>query len=472
MGSDLAIVGLGVMGSNLARNFHSRGWTVSVYNREADIASAFMAAHGDARFVRCDDYGALTASLSKPRRVVLMVTAGRAVDAVLDDLVPHLEPGDVVVDGGNSYWEDTDRREKRLAELGLSFVGMGVSGGAEGARLGPSMMPGGSEAGFEALRPMLESAAAVSDTGPCVTWCGERSAGHFVKMVHNGIEYGDMQLIAELWALMREGLGMSPGDIADTFARWNEGRLESFLVEITAGIVAAKDPDGDGPLVDQVLDVAGQKGTGRWTVRDAVEAGLAVSTVAAAVDGRVMSARRDDRQRMATLFEDAPTPIEVTLEDLEAALYAAKLISYTQGFDMLRQASAERGYRTDLAEVARIWKAGCIIRAAFLDRVHDAYETDPELPLLCMAPGFADELRAALPAWRRVVGAAVAGGHAIPALSASLSWLDTMRRPRTSAALIQAQRDWFGAHTYRRISAPDVPVHTDWATLDRVDDPR
>ncbi|MEM9456549.1 MAG: NADP-dependent phosphogluconate dehydrogenase [Myxococcota bacterium] len=468
--ADLAVVGLGVMGANLARNFHSRGLTVAVYNRNPAVADAFHAEHGDERFIDCRDYPALVAALKRPRKVLLMVTAGRAVDAVIEDLRPHLQADDVIIDGGNSHWPDTDRRHEQLAPTGLRFMGMGVSGGEEGALHGPSMMPGGDRESWEQLRPLVEQAAAISDSGPCVTWCGQRSAGHAVKMVHNGIEYGDMQLIAETWSLLRSGLSRTPVVVREVFEGWNEGRLQSFLIEITAKIVAAADPQAEGaPLVDAILDVAGQKGTGRWTTIDAVQAGVPLPTITAAVDARALSARHEDRQRAAKVFSNAPGPLPgVTVEDLEAALYAAKLMSYTQGFDLLRTASHERDYQTDLAEVARIWKAGCIIRARFLDRVHAAYQGDPELPLLCLDPGFAQELQAALPAWRKVVAAATAAGHPIPALTASLGWFDTMRQARGTAALIQAQRDFFGAHTYRRVEAPDEAVHTEWTKLSQL----
>ena len=470
--ADLAVVGLGVMGANLARNFHSRGLTVAVYNRNPEVTAAFQATYGDPRFVACADYASLAATLVRPRKLILMVTAGPAVDAVVEELRPHLQPGDMIIDGGNSHWPDTERRHDALAPTGLRFIGMGVSGGEEGALRGPSMMPGGDRHSWEELRPLLEQAAARSDSGPCVTWCGHRSAGHAVKMVHNGIEYGDMQLIAEIWGLLRDGLSLSPVKLREVFERWNAGRLESFLIDITAKIVAAADPKDEGgkrPLVDAILDVAGQKGTGRWTVTDAVEAGVPVSTIAAAVDARTLSARWDDRQRAGKAFSERPGPLVglhgVSVDELEAALYAAKLMSYTQGFDLLRTASKERKYETDLAEIARIWKAGCIIRARFLDRVHAAYRADPELPLLCLDPSFADELRAALPAWRKVVAAATITGHPVPALGASLGWFDTMRQGRTTAALIQAQRDFFGAHTYRRVEAPGEVVHTEWERL-------
>ena len=464
--ADLGIVGLGVMGSSLARNFHSRGLDVAVYNREAPMTDAFIAAHGDARFHPCPDYRALVAALKPPRRIVLMITAGPAVDAVLDALSPHLEAEDVVVDAGNSHYADTDRRIARAAAAPWRFLGMGVSGGEAGALRGPAMMPGGDRAAWSLMRPHLEAACARSDSGPCVAWCGEGSAGHFVKMVHNGIEYGDMQLITESHALMRDGLGLTPAAARAVFERWNAGRLASFLIEITAAIVAARDPRGDGPLVDQILDVAGQKGTGRWTSIGAVELGVPLPTVTAAVDGRALSAMKSARVEAAARFAGGGGALTgVDLDDLEAALYASKIMSYTQGFALLAEASRARGYRTDPSAIARIWKAGCIIRAAFLDRVHQAFAARPGLPLLVLDPSFAAEIEAALPRWRRVVAAAASAGIPTPALSASLGYFDTLTRARGTAALIQAQRDWFGAHTYRRIDDPDTPVHTDWSSL-------
>ncbi len=470
MNADLGVIGLGVMGSSLARNFHSRGRTVAVYNREEDMLADFVQNHGDDRFSAHADLPGFVAAIRRPRVIVMMITAGKPVDMVIEGLSPLLEAGDVVVDGGNSHFEDTDRRVSMLQPKQIRFVGMGVSGGEEGALLGPSMMPGGDREAWPTLEPIVTEAAAVADTGPCVTWCGSSGAGHFVKMVHNGIEYGDMQLIAETWTLLR-AMDLPPTAIRDVFAGFGAGRLESFLIEITAGIVAAKDPHGDGPLVDQVLDVAGQKGTGRWTAIDAVEGGIALSTVMAAVEARALSARRGDRQAMAEKLGFAPPQVQgISIDDLEQALYAAKIMSYTQGFALLAARSKERDYGTNLAEVARIWKAGCIIRAKFLDRVYAAFSAQPDLPLLALDESFAEEVRAALPAWRRVVGAAVAAGIPVPALSASLSYLDTLRTPRGSAALIQAQRDWFGAHTYRRTDAPEVVVHTAWSELSTVRD--
>jgi 6-phosphogluconate dehydrogenase len=477
MSADLAVVGLGVMGANLARNFRSRGFTVAVNNRKTEVLDQFIADHGGetapgprpGAYVRCPDGRALAAALSKPRIVVIMVTAGQAVDAVIGSIGEHLEPGDIIVDGGNSHFADTERRAVAAAAHGLLFVGMGVSGGEEGALHGPSMMPGGDLKAWDTLKPILEAAAADGDGGKCVAWCGRGGAGHYTKMVHNGIEYGDMELVAEAWQLLRDGLGQSPPEQRDTFTRWNRGRLSSFLIEITAGIVGARDPHGDGPLVGKILDEAGQKGTGRWTSIQAIEHGVPLPTITSAVDARAISSRRAQRRAAREQFAGSPTRMEdVPVDDVEQALYAAKLASYAQGFDLLRTASDDRGYGIDLGEVARIWTAGCIIRAAFLGRVRDAFRRDPSLPLLVLDPSFADELRAALPGFRRTVAGAVLAGVATPAMSASIAWIEQIRAGHGAAALLQAQRDWFGAHTYRRIDDPETAVHTRWAELEQL----
>ena len=414
-----------------------------------------------------EDIKGFVASLDAPRRILLMVTAGPAVDSLLEQLAPYLEREDIVIDGGNSYFADTERRAQRED---FRFVGMGVSGGEEGALKGPSMMPGGDEVAWQRLRPILESAAAVSDSGPCVDYCGRRSAGHFVKMVHNGIEYGDMQLIAEVHHMMRHGMGMSPRAVADTFAKWNDGPLASYLIEITSQIVAARDPQAGGPLVDQILDVAGQKGTGRWTSITAIELGVPLPTVTGAVDGRALSAGRAARLETAKAFPGVGgRPLDgVTVSDLEDALYAAKIMSYTQGFALLAEASKQKDYGTDMARMARIWKAGCIIRARFLDRVYDAFRTRADLPLLLLDPSFAEDVRGRLPGWRRVVAGAVTAGWPVPCLSASLSYFDTLAQAHGSANVIQAQRDFFGAHTYRRVDAVDVAIHTQWSELEQL----
>ncbi|HJK89771.1 MAG TPA: NADP-dependent phosphogluconate dehydrogenase [Polyangiaceae bacterium LLY-WYZ-15_(1-7)] len=464
---DVGVIGLGVMGRNLARNFARQGQKVAGYDLDPEAGPRLVAAEPSGDFAIAADAKAFVASLERPRRILLMVNAGKAVDAVLDALDSLLEEDDVVIDGGNSLYEDTDRRNARAEGRPWRFVGMGVSGGAEGALKGPSMMPGGDREAWERLKPVLEASAAVGEDGPCVTYCGSGSAGHFVKMTHNGIEYGDMQLIAETTMLLRRGLGKSGAEVAEIFGVWNEGELESFLIEITGRIFARPDPkDPARLLVDQILDRAGQKGTGRWTVMAAVEMGIPVPTIAAAVDARGLSsfkALRERAEEAIGLERPGPESLAgVSVEDLRDALYGAKIASYTQGFAMLRAASEERGYGIDLGEIARIWTAGCIIRARFLGRIREAYAADPELALLALAPSFAEDLGRRAPAWRRVVSAATAAGLPIPGLAASLTWLDTLTTAKGTANVIQAQRDYFGSHTYRRVDDPDTPVHTDW----------
>jgi 6-phosphogluconate dehydrogenase len=462
--NDIAVVGLGVMGANFARNFASRGYRVAGYDRSVSKAHDVARAHPEAKLAIAEDWAQLVAGLERPRRIVVLVVAGKPMDDVLDALDPLLEQDDIVVDAGNSLYSDTDRRNARAAGRPWRFVGMGISGGSDGALLGPSIMPGGDVEAWERLRPLLEAVAAKSESGTCVTYCGRGSAGHFVKMVHNGIEYGDMQLIAETATLLRDGLGLAPAAVADTFSQWNRGDLASFLVEITADIFRTDDPQRPGSLlVDAILDKAGQKGTGKWTVMAALEMGVAVPTIAAAVDARVLSAQKDLRVRAEQAFGATRGALAgVSVDDLRDALYASKIASYTQGFQMLARASEERGYGTDLGEVARIWTAGCIIRARFLDRVRAAFARTPAPELLALAPEFVADLGQRLPAWRRVVGASLAAGIPVPGLAASLAWYDTLVTARGSAAVIQAQRDYFGSHTYERSDAPGVAVHTDW----------
>lgn len=461
---DLAVVGLGVMGGNLARNFASRGLRVAGLDRKLAAAQALAAAHPEARLTIAADVRALVKVLERPRRIVVMVNAGPQVDAVLDELDPLLEDGDIVVDAGNSQYSDTDRRVARAAERPWRFIGMGVSGGAEGALLGPSIMPGGDRYAWERMRAPLEAIAARSPSGVCVTYCGRGSAGHFVKMVHNGIEYGDMQLIAETAALMHEGMGCPWEQVADAFGQWNQGELESFLIEITAEILRVADPQQEGRLlIDAIEDRAGQKGTGRWTVAAAAEHSVAIPTIAAAVDARILSAGKELRGRAEAALQPQRGTVEgLTLDDLRDALYASKIASYTQGFALLQAASEARDYGTNLSEIARIWTGGCIIRAAFLERVRAAFAGQDKPELLVLAPDFVADLQGRVPGWRRVVAAATAAGRPIPGLGASLGWFDTLTQARGSAALIQAQRDFFGNHTYERIDAPGVPVHTEW----------
>ena len=458
--NDVAVIGLGVMGANVARNFASRGLKVGAYTRTHANALKLAAAHPEAKLDVAATTKELVARLEKPRRIILLVNAGKPVDDVLDELDPLLEEGDMVVDAGNSLYTDTDRRSARAAGRPWEFVGMGVSGGAEGALLGPSIMPGGSVEAWQRLQPVLEAIAARSESGVCVTHCGLGAAGHFVKMVHNGIEYGDMQLIAETAMLLRQGLGLAPAAVADIFGQWNQGDLASFLIEITADIFRVKEPGG-GLLVDAVLDKAGQKGTGKWTVIAASELGIPIPTITTAVDARLISSAWDVRQRAEALHQPDRRALEgVTVSDLADALYASKIASYTQGFALLRAASDTFKYGTRLGEVARIWTGGCIIRAAFLERVRSAFGGPPEL--LALTPDFVADLARRLPAWRRVVAGAARAGLAAPGLSVSLAWYDSLTSARGTAAVIQAQRDYFGSHTYERRDAPGVAVHTEW----------
>ena len=458
--NDVAVIGLGVMGANLARNFASRGLKVAAYNRTTEVAVKLAAAHPEAKLDVVNTYKEMIERLERPRRIILMVNAGKPVDAVLDDLEPMLQEGDLVVDAGNSLYTDTDRRAARAKGKPWRFVGMGVSGGSEGALLGPAIMPGGDPDSWKRLQPVLEAIAARSESGVCVTYCGAGSAGHFVKMVHNGIEYGDMQLIAETAALLRGGLGLAAPVVADTFSEWNRGDLASFLIEITADIFRVKEPSG-GLLVDAILDKAGQKGTGKWTVMAASELGIPIPTIATAVDARLLSSAKDTRVRAEELHKPARAKLEgVSVSDLADALYASKIASYTQGFALLQAASDTFGYGTNLSEMARIWTAGCIIRASFLQRVMTAFKGKPDL--LALTPDFVADLSKRLPAWRRVVAGAARAGLAAPGLAVSLSWYDTLTTARGTAAVIQAQRDYFGSHTYERIDGPGVTVHTEW----------
>jgi len=464
---DIAVVGLGVMGASLARNLAGRGLAVAGFDRDVAMARKRAAEHPEAGLAVAESLEALVAVLARPRKLILLVPAGDPVDGVLAQLDPLLEAGDVVVDAGNSHYLDTERRLAHLAGRRWRFLGMGLSGGEEGALRGPALMPGGDPEAFETLRPILQSIAAQGPAGPSVAYCGLGSAGHFVKMVHNGIEYGDMQLIAETVLLLRSGLGFSAPQAAQVFADWNRGDLESYLVGITADALSTPDPERPGEaLVDAILDRAGQKGTGKWTVLAGAELGIPVPTLAAAVEARLLSAGREQRLAAAACFPAAGKPLEgVSLADLEAALYVAKIASYAQGFSLLRAGSGTHGFRTDLAEVARVWTAGCIIRAALLEDLRSAFLEDPELDLLLFAPSLQAAVQAREPAWRRVVCAATAAGLPAPGLAASLVWFDGLRNSFGSAAIIQAQRDLFGSHTYERTDRPGVAVHSRWGTF-------
>ncbi len=467
--ANVAVVGLAVMGSNLARNLASReGNTVAVMNRTWSKTESLLGEHPEAGFVAAKDYAELVDSMSAPRTVIIMVKAGAGTDAVIDDLLDVLEPGDIIVDGGNADFHDTIAREERIRETGIQFVGAGISGGEVGALEGPSIMPGGSAESWETLGPILERIAATAgedDDEPCVTHLGTDGAGHFVKMIHNGIEYADMQLIGEAYDLIRRGTGKSPAEIADVFAGWNDGELESYLIEITAEVLRQEDAETQQPLVDVVLDQAGAKGTGAWTVQNALDLGVPVSMIGEAVFARSLSSKPAQRAAAA----DLPGPegwtaadADQLVADVEKALYASKIVAYSQGFDEIVAGASEHKWDIDKGAVARIWRGGCIIRARFLDRITAAYAEDPELVALMLAPFFRDALVDAQDAWRRVVTTAVQAGIPAPAFSAALAYYDGLRAERLPAALVQGQRDFFGAHTYRRVDKDGV-FHTLWS---------
>jgi 6-phosphogluconate dehydrogenase len=461
------VIGLAVMGENLALNIERNGFPVAVYNRTVEKTLDFVNGRAQGKnAVGARTIQEFVAALEKPRHILIMVKAGKPVDAVIEELRPHLEAGDILIDGGNSHYPDTERRFAQLEPTGLKFVGMGVSGGEEGALWGPSLMPGGDKGTYESLEPVLKTIAAKTDSGPCVTYCGARSAGHFVKMVHNGIEYGDMQLIAEAYDLMREGLKLSAPEVAEAFAQWNEGELKSFLIEITARIANFPDDQGSGkPLVDMILDRAGQKGTGKWTTAAALDLAVPIPTITAAVDARILSSLKPIRKLGARTYKLRRSPLRADkqkiLTQIRSALYASKICSYAQGFDLLRTASHEFKYGVQLGEIARIWKGGCIIRAVFLDRIRQAFERNPDLPNLLLDEDFAEEIRKRVDDWRDTVSLAIRLGMTTPAMAASLAYFDSFRRERLPANLIQSQRDFFGAHTYERTDRDGV-FHTNW----------
>ena len=470
MAQEFGLVGLGVMGENLAMNVERNGFSVAVYNRDWDKTESFLGGRAAGkRFVGAKTLEELAAQVERPRRILLMVKAGQPVDDVAAGLRPHLAPGDVIIDGGNSHYPDTDRRIAELDPTGIKFFGMGVSGGEEGALWGPSLMPGGDRKTYDHLEPIFTKIAAKADSGPCVTHCGSRSAGHFVKMVHNGIEYGDMQLIAEAYDLLRNGVGLSSAELADTFAEWNEGDLKSFLIEITAKLVNFKDDQGSRKvLVDLILDKAGQKGTGKWTGEAALDYGVPIPTIGAAVDARILSSIKDIRVEAAKAYKTPmPKPLrsgkKKAIEQIRQALYASKICSYAQGFDLLRRASQELEYGLNLSELARIWKGGCIIRAIFLDKIREAFTKNPELANLLLDEGFRKEIRKRIEGWEATVGFSIRLGITAPAMAASLGYFHTFRRARVPAYLIQAQRDFFGAHTYERIDGKKGAFHTEWS---------
>ncbi|MFV2143068.1 NADP-dependent phosphogluconate dehydrogenase [Isoptericola sp. G70] len=470
--AQIGVTGLAVMGRNLARNFARHGYTVAVHNRSYGKTRSLVEEAGDeGDFVPSETMADFVASLERPRKVVIMVKAGAATDAVIDELLPLLEDGDIVVDAGNAHFPDTIRREEALSARGLHFVGTGVSGGEEGALLGPSIMPGGTRESYESLGPILEAISAKVDGTPCCTYVGPNGAGHFVKMVHNGIEYADMQLIAEAYDLLKQGLGASAAEIGDIFAEWNTGDLESFLIEITADVLKHVDAETGSAFVDIVLDQAEQKGTGRWTVQNGLDLGVPITGIAEATFARALSGSVPQREAGRAALPAHTQAWEVGaddesrarfVEDVRLALYASKVVAYSQGFDQIAAASAENGWDIDRGAMARIWRGGCIIRARFLNRITEAYERDADLPLLLADEYFTNAVGNGLAAWRRVVAGAAQNGVPTPAFSSSLAYYDGVRAERLPAALIQAQRDFFGAHTYRRTDR-DGTFHTQWS---------
>jgi 6-phosphogluconate dehydrogenase len=470
--AEIGVTGLSVMGRNLARNLARHGFTVAVHNRSAARTRSLVEEHGEeGNFVPSESLENFVASLQRPRAVIIMVQAGAATDAVIDGLVPLLDAGDIVIDCGNAHFTDTLRREQALEAAGLHFVGTGVSGGEEGALHGPSIMPGGSDEAYGKLGPIFETIAAQVDGVPCATHVGPHAAGHFVKMVHNGIEYADMQVIAEAYDLLRAGLDASPAELADIFRDWNSGDLDSFLIQITADVLAHTDAQTQKPFVDIVADRAEQKGTGRWTVQNALDLGIPITGIAEATFARSLSghvAQREAAQRTyAGLGDGSGLPVPPAerkqfTEDVRQALYASKIVAYAQGFDHIAAGSAEYNWAIDLGAMATIWRGGCIIRAKFLDRIREAYAADPGLTTLLVAPYFADAVASGIEAWRRVLAIAIRAGLPAPVFSSSLAYLDALRRPRLPAALIQGLRDNFGAHTYQRTDQ-DGSFHTLWA---------
>ena len=482
--ADAGVIGMAVMGRNLAKNIESRGNTVAIYNRTWAVTEEVMQwEHGkNARFVPAKELKDFVAAIKRPRRIVIMVQAGKGTDAVIEQVAPLLEDGDILVDGGNAHWGDTDRRIAWAKDFGAKnpgkafhFIGMGVSGGEEGARIGPSIMPGGNQDAVGKLMPILKQISAKvgpKNDEPCVTWCGEGSAGHFVKMVHNGIEYADMQMIAECYDVLARGLQMDHGQCAATFREWNQGELASFLIELTGKIADKKDSDSktleknpDAYLLDAIRDAAGQKGTGKWTTIAALEAGVAIPTITAAVDARLLSSIKIEREaafKASKKLIKRKKKVKLTTSELATALYAAKIAAYAQGMKLIAAASEQRGYKTDLGSIPAIWRGGCIIRAVFLDRITAAFKKQPNLASLLVAEEFLPDIARTLPALRKVVAVASMAGFPVPALSASLSYIEGYTTARLPAYVIQAQRDAFGSHTYERNKKPGTWIHSEW----------
>ncbi len=468
----IGMFGLGVMGKNLALNMERNGYSVAVFNRELDWIDEFVAASQGKQIIGTKSAEEFVKTLERPRKIVLLVKAGDPVDWTIAQLKPYLEAGDIIIDGGNSYFMDTARREEELKAEGLYFIGSGVSGGEKGALWGPSLMPGGDKNAYEKIRPIWEAIAAKVEDGPCVTYIGPGGAGHFVKMVHNGIEYGDMQLIAEAYDMLRRVLGMSADEMADVFDEWNRGDLESYLIEITAEILRIKDPKSGQPLVDLVLDKAGQKGTGKWTSDIALDLGITIPTIDAAVGSRNLSAHKDERVTASQQIKGPEASGKFTgdkkefIAAIHDALYASKICSYAQGMSLIHAGSKNWNWNINLGETARIWKGGCIIRAKFLGKIKEAYDRQPDLPNLLLDAEFNNYIQAVQSNWRRCVTEAMLAGVPVAGMAASVTYFDTYRTAELPLNLTQAQRDFFGSHTYERADKPGQPaIHTEWEQL-------
>ena len=466
--ADIGLIGLAVMGENLVLNMESKGFTVAVYNRTVAKVDKFIEGRGAGKnFIGAHSIEEFVASLERPRKVMMLVKAGGAVDALIDQLIPHLEEGDIIIDGGNSHYPDTIRRAEYVESKGLLYIGTGVSGGEEGALLGPSLMPGGSPAAWDAVKPIFQKICAQTEDGaPCCEWVGQDGAGHFVKMVHNGIEYGDMQMICETYQMMKEGLGLSNEEMHEVLADWNTGELDSYLIEITRDILVYKTEDGEA-TIDVILDTAGQKGTGKWTAVAALDFGQPLTLIGEAVFARCLSALKEERVEAAKVLSGPSVAFDgdkaALIDDLKQALYASKIVSYAQGYQLMREAAKEYGWKLNNGEIALMWRGGCIIRSAFLGKIKEAFDNKPDLVNLLLDPFFKDAVENAQASWRRVIMKSVELGIPMPAIGAALSYFDGYRAARLPANLLQAQRDYFGAHTYERLDKPRGEFfHTNW----------
>ena len=465
--ADIGLIGLAVMGENLVLNMESKGFTVAVFNRSVDKVDKFIAGRGAGKnFIGCHSIAELCKNLERPRKVMMLVKAGSPVDDFIEQIIPNLEAGDIIIDGGNSHFPDTIRRTKYVESKGLLYIGTGVSGGEEGALLGPSMMPGGSPAAWPAVKKIFQAVAAKVDGEPCCDWVGENGAGHFVKMVHNGIEYGDMQIICEAYQIMKELLGMTADEMHDTFAEWNKGDLDSYLIEITRDILGFKDENGEA-LVEKILDTAGQKGTGKWTAVSALDLGIPLTLIGESVFARCLSAQKDIRVKASKVLHGPEKKFtgdrKQFLNDLKDALFGAKIISYAQGYDLMGEAAKEYKWNLNNGGIALMWRGGCIIRSAFLGKIKEAYDNNPSITNLLLDPFFKDKIEKAQSGWRNIISAAAMNGVAVPAMSSALGYYDGYRCEKLPANLLQAQRDYFGAHTYERTDKPRGEFfHTNW----------